>query len=185
MDLVGKTVGNYVVRGKLGSGGMGAVYLCEHPLLGRKVALKVLHEAQSRDPTSVQRFFTEARAANDIGNEHIVEVIDFGRIDNGPHQREQYYIEMEYLRGSSLADRLPNLGIDEAVHVARQCCDALGASHAKGIVHRDLKPDNIFLVEKTGDPLFVKIVDFGIAKLMSGQGARTQIGTILGTPAYM
>jgi serine/threonine-protein kinase len=185
VDLTGKRVGNYVIKARLGGGGMGTVYLCEHPLLGRKVALKVLHEEHSRDPETVDRFFHEAKAANDIGHPNIVEVHDFGTVPS-PDGPPLVYLIMELLDGRSLAAALPDLTIQDSIHVARQCCRALAASHAKGIVHRDMKPDNIFLVRRDSDPMFVKIVDFGIAKLMRpGEGGRTRMGVVIGTPSYM
>jgi serine/threonine-protein kinase len=187
VSLIGQRIGNYVVTGRLGGGGMGEVYLCEHPLLGRRMAVKVLHEELAYDEEMLSRFFHEAKAANDIGHEHIVDVLDFGRL---PHDGgEIVYLAMELLDGESLAQRLRRgrLAPPEAVHVFSQCCSALAASHKKGIVHRDLKPDNIFLCRRGEDRAFVKLVDFGIAKLLGGVGGGpvTRVGTVLGTPAYM
>jgi serine/threonine-protein kinase len=186
MDLTGRNIGNYVVTSRLGGGGMGTVYVCEHPLLKRRVALKVLHEEHARDPATVDRFFHEAKAANDIHHPNIVDVYDFGTMPAVGSEPPVVYLIMELLEGRSLAAALPGLTTEEAIHVVRQCCRALAASHDKGIVHRDIKPENIFLVRHEGDPLFVKIVDFGIAKLLRpGEGGRTQMGTVIGTPCYM
>jgi serine/threonine-protein kinase len=187
VDLVGRKVGNYEVRRRLGAGGMGTVYVCEHPVIGHRLAMKVLHEEHAADPELVQRFFQEARAAASIGHENIIDVLDFGSLDTerGP----TVYILMELLAGSSLTEhkRVHGLSGDGLLHVLAQCCRALQACHAHGIVHRDLKPENIYVCPRESDPLFVKIMDFGIAKLLDpdSASARTRIGVALGTPAYM
>ncbi|MCA9675703.1 MAG: serine/threonine protein kinase, partial [Myxococcales bacterium] len=187
MNLVGAHVGNYVVTRELGAGGMGTVYLAEHPALGRKVAVKVLHEDNAADPETVARFFQEAKAAAEIGHENIIEVLDFGTltVDGQP----VVYLMMEFLDGVSLGKRIRRGDLTEGDvrHVLRQCCSALSASHAHGIIHRDIKPENIYLLSRASDPLFVKVLDFGIAKLTRGKvgSARTRVGTILGTPQYM
>jgi hypothetical protein len=186
MDLIGAQVGNYFVRERIGGGGMGTVYLCEHPLLGRRAALKVLHEDLATDDTVVERFFHEAKAVNEIQDEHIVDVLDFGRFHHG--KAELFYLIMELLEGESLAARLRRgpLTPAQTLHIMEQCCSALAASHDKGIVHRDLKPENIFLCRRGNDNEFVKIVDFGIAKLMADPSAsHTRTGMVLGTPQYM
>jgi serine/threonine protein kinase len=185
MELAGKHIGNYVAKQELGSGGMGVVYLCEHPLIRRRVAAKVLHEELALSEEIVRRLFAEAKAANEIDSEHIIEVLDFGRIsDNG---RELVYLLMEFLEGEGLGHRLWRIGltIEESLHIVAQCCSALEASHKVGIVHRDLKPENIFLLERRGDPNFVKILDFGIAKVSGSPSTKTRTGVLLGTPAYM
>ncbi len=185
MDLSGKQIGNYIAKSELGSGGMGVVYLCEHPLIRRRVAAKVLHEELAASEEIVRRLFAEAKAANEINSEHIIEVLDFGRIDDNGH--ELVYLLMEFLEGEALGNRLWRTGltIDESLHIVSQCCAALEASHAAGIVHRDLKPENIFLLERRGDPNFVKILDFGIAKVSGSPSTKTRTGVLLGTPAYM
>ena len=185
MDLAGKRIGNYVAKSELGSGGMGVVYLCEHPLIRRRVAAKVLHEELAASEDIVRRLFAEAKAANEINSEHIVEVLDFGRMeDNG---RELVYLLMEFLEGEGLGHRLWRTGltIDESLAIMEQCCEALEASHKAGIIHRDLKPENIFLLDRRGDPNFVKILDFGIAKVSGSPSTKTRTGVLLGTPAYM
>ena len=185
MDLTGKQIGNYVAKHELGSGGMGVVYLCEHPLIRRRVAAKVLHEELAASDEIVRRLFAEARAANEISSEHVIEVLDFGRIVDGPQER--VYLIMELLEGEGLGHRLwaTGLTINDSLHIVAQCCEALEASHAAGIVHRDLKPENIFLVHRRGDPNFVKILDFGIAKVTGNPSLKTRTGVLLGTPAYM
>lgn len=187
--LIGATIGNYRVMQKLGEGGMGSVYLAEHPLIGKKVALKVLHEEYSSNPEVVNRFFTEAKAVNDIGHPNIVDIVDFGHVQPEGGAPFVYFI-MEFLAGESLASLLAReapLSPERALHIAIQVADALSASHAKGIVHRDLKPDNIFLLQRGRERDFVKVLDFGIAKLTSGSSgsAKTRTGIVMGTPAYM
>ena len=164
---------------------MGVVYLCEHPLIRRRVAAKVLHEELAASEDIVRRLYAEAKAANEINSEHIIEVIDFGRIDDNGH--ELVYLLMEFLEGEALGNRLWRTGltIDESLHIVGQCCEALEASHMAGIVHRDLKPENVFLLERRGDPNFVKILDFGIAKVSGNPSTKTRTGVLLGTPAYM
>jgi eukaryotic-like serine/threonine-protein kinase len=185
---IGAPVGNYLVRSVLGEGGMGIVYLAEHPLIGRRVAIKVIHPDFAENPEAVSRFFTEAQAVNRIGHPNIVDITDYGQTPQG----EAYFV-MEFLAGESLSarQRRAPLGLGEALHVAWQIADALAASHAAGILHRDLKPDNVFLLKQQRDPLFVKVLDFGLAKLTGDPGAagapghKTRAGTVMGTPHYM
>ncbi len=185
MIQIGSAVGNYVIRSVLGEGAMGTVFLAEHPIIGSRVAIKVIKHAAAKDRDSISRFFTEARAVNKIGHENIVTISDLGETDEG-----DVYFVMEHLEGQTLAAlmRERRLGLDELVHVAAQIADALEASHRKGIVHRDLKPGNVYLVRRARDPLFVKVLDFGIAKLTGGDddpGHKTETGSLLGTPYYM
>ena len=186
MFAAGQLIGNYRILQKIGTGGMGAVYLAEHPLIGKRVAMKVIHRELANNKEVVQRFFQEARAVNQIGNEHIVEVHDFGVTPEGDH----FYI-MEHIDGRTLASVLTReraLGVMRAMHIGAQIAHALGAAHSAGIIHRDLKPDNIMLVPKLGDPDFVKVLDFGLAKMFQGHGAgavQTAAGVLLGTPQYM
>jgi serine/threonine-protein kinase len=184
----GADLGSYRVISLLGEGGMGLVYLAEHKALERRVAVKVLRPECGRDPSTVARFFTEAKAVNRIGHEHIVDVTDLGVTPDG-----ETYIVMEYLVGESLDTRLKRDGaweIERAVHLAIQVADALAASHEVGIIHRDLKPENIYLIQRSGERDYVKVLDFGLAKLIGdamqdGQAAKTQAGTVIGTPQYM
>ena len=183
--MLGQILGNHRIVRKLGEGGMGAVYLGEHCLLGRPAAIKVLHPSLSDRPDVVARFFNEARAATAIVDPGIVAVFDFGHHSDG-----SAFLVMEFLHGESLDARLARgpLPMRDALRLARQIATTLAAAHAKGIVHRDLKPENVFLVpdaEVVGGER-VKILDFGIAKLLTTEAsARTQAGAIMGTPAYM
>ena len=187
MDLIGQQFGSYVAVKKLGAGGMGTVYLCEHTMIERKVAVKVLHDEHTMDPDQVERFFQEARAAAEIGHPNIIIIIDAGWVTTPGGQRA--YMMMEALEGDSLDKAMERGGLDleQIRHIMVQCTSALTASHGKGIIHRDLKPPNIFLCHHAFDPLFVKILDFGIAKLTAPREHvhKTQLGMVLGTPAYM
>jgi eukaryotic-like serine/threonine-protein kinase len=181
--LVGTQVGSFRVVRLLGRGGMGTVYLAEHPAIGSKVAVKFLHESLAENPSVVARFYDEARAVNLIGHENIVAIYDLNLL---PPNR--YYFVMEYLDGETLhaAVRGQRLELAAAIDVLLQLCDALQCAHERGVVHRDLKPDNVFLVTRGGRHHFVKLVDFGIAKLRGGAGGdRTSAGLIVGTPEYM
>jgi serine/threonine-protein kinase len=186
MIAVGQTIGNYMITAKLGEGGMGIVYLAEHPVIGRKVAMKAIHPELSRNPEVVSRFVTEAKSVNQIGNEHIVDIHDFGTSPDG-----EFYFIMEFLQGDALVDRLKRsapLDAGRALAIAAQVADALGASHQHGIIHRDLKPENIFLINKGHAVDFVKVLDFGLAKLTQGEDKvshKTRTGSVMGTPYYM
>ncbi len=185
MIAAGQSIGNYRILNKIGTGGMGAVYLAEHPLIGKRVALKVIHRELASNREVVQRFFQEAKAVNKIGNEHIVEIHDFGITPEGDH----FYI-MEFLEGRTLASVIHHeraLAIMRALHVGAQVASALSAAHAAGIIHRDLKPDNVMLTTRLGDPDFVKLLDFGLAKMFAGgqSAVKTAAGVLLGTPQYM
>ena len=175
----------YRIERELGRGGMGVVYLAEHVILEKKVALKLLPADLARAPDAVERFLQEARAASRIGHENIVDVSDFGAAPDGSP-----FFVMEFLDGKDLADCLRDDGPfawERALLVARQIAAALAVAHEKRIVHRDLKPANLFLVERGGRRDIVKIVDFGIAKILdqSRDAKLTRAGTVLGTPAYM
>ncbi|HSY38573.1 MAG TPA: serine/threonine-protein kinase [Polyangia bacterium] len=186
--LIGERINNYEVVSVLGEGGMGAVYLALHPFMGRKAAIKVLKRELAEDPGLVERFMNEARAANAIHHPNIIDIIDVGRMPSGIP-----YLMMEFLEGESLAQRIARerpLDVAVAVSFAKQTAAALGAAHSKGIVHRDLKPDNLFLVPDEAQQFGcrVTVLDFGIAKLrgeLSGSGAKTQSGSVMGTPPYM
>ena len=186
MIAVGQTIGNYTITAKLGEGGMGVVYLAEHPVIGRKVAMKAIHPELSRNPEVVSRFVTEAKSVNQIGNEHIVDINDFGTTGDG-----EFYFIMEFLQGEALSDRLKRsapLEPARALAIAAQVADALGASHQHGIIHRDLKPENVFLITRGHTADFVKVLDFGLAKLTQGEEKathKTRTGSVMGTPYYM
>ena len=184
--MLGNIVGSYRIIGKLGKGGMGAVYLAEHTLIGRQAAIKTLLPQFCNQPAIVRRFFNEAKATTAVKHPGIVEIHDFGLQDDGTA-----FIAMEYLEGETLKARMRRLGrlpTGQAVEIIRQTASALAAAHSKGIIHRDLKPDNIFIVPDPEITERMKILDFGIAKLMEGEDAgshRTGTGTIMGTPSYM
>jgi serine/threonine protein kinase len=186
--VIGTRINNYEVKALIGEGGMGSVYLAEHPMIGRQVAVKVLKPAFATAPDVVTRFFNEAKAANAIGHPGIVDVVDVGTLSDG-----MPYLIMELLRGESLAGRIERegrLALDVAIEVGRQAASALGAAHAVGIVHRDLKPANLFLSLDREQPsgFRLKVLDFGIAKLsgnLRGDQVKTGTGAVLGTPAYM
>jgi len=182
---VGSALGNYELVDLLGKGAMGRVFRARHVLLGREVAIKVLNADLAARPDIVDRFFREARVVNDIDHANIVEVTDFVEAPGVA------YLVMELLDGVSLRELLKAKGrkyppLARLLGILIQVCDALEAAHAKGVVHRDLKPDNVFVVKRDGED-FVKVLDFGIAKLRdSGDDqASTMSGMILGTPHYM
>jgi serine/threonine protein kinase len=184
---VGQTVGNYTVTAKLGEGGMGVVFLAEHPVIGSKVALKAIHPHFARNADVVSRFVTEARAVNQIGHDHIVNITDFGHTTDG-----DFYFLMEYLQGEMLSDWINSHGAfppARALNIAAQIADALNASHEQGVIHRDLKPDNIFLITRDTTADFVKVLDFGLAKLTHASTStpthHTGAGAVMGTPYYM
>jgi eukaryotic-like serine/threonine-protein kinase len=190
--IIGQTVGNYLVTQKLGEGGMGSVYLAEHPTIGKKVALKILHAEFASNPEVADRFFTEAKAVNAIGHPNIVDIVDYGVLQSGPGGRDRLvYFIMEYLQGLTLSQIVHTeapLPPERALTIALQVADALSASHKASIVHRDLKPDNIILIQRGRERDFVKLLDFGIAKLTGSDGLsshKTRTGLVLGTPAYM
>ena len=183
----GTELGSYRILELLGSGGMGQVFLAEHIKLGRRVALKLLLPQFASNAEVIGRFFHEARAVNQINHAHIVEIIDFFEEPGGFN-----YFIMEMLDGFDLAtmrDREGQFGLERTVHIARQICSALTATHEHGIVHRDLKPENVYIVQRENHRDFVKLLDFGIAKLSGTEinetRPRTRAGVILGTPEYM
>ncbi len=187
--LVGETLdGRYFVEKKIGEGGMGVVFAARHSVIERPLAIKVLKREVMRDTATIKRFIQEAKAASRIGHPNIVDVTDFGTTPDG-----MTYSVMEYITGQTLGHALRHgsFPASRAIKIAVQIARALGAAHDKGIVHRDLKPENIFLVERDNRTDFVKIVDFGIAKVVPSQGANpneprlTRAGSVFGTPEYM
>jgi serine/threonine-protein kinase len=184
--LLGRRFGSYVVEEKLGEGGMGAVYRAIQPEIGKQVAIKFLAPHLSQNPSVVQRFFAEARSVNLIQHDNIVDIFDFGQVEGFS------FFVMELMKGTSLEALLQahgRLEVGRAVDIALQVADAISAAHARNIIHRDLKPDNIFLVTRSGRQDFVKLLDFGIAKLADSSSGvslgRTMAGAVLGTPGYM
>ncbi|HEY1547766.1 MAG TPA: protein kinase, partial [Kofleriaceae bacterium] len=188
--LLGQTLdGRYYILRKLGEGGMGFVYAARHAVIERPLAIKVLKRDAIRDPATTLRFVQEARAASRIGHPNIVDVTDFGTTPDG-----MTYSVMEFVDGPTLARVIradAPMPAERSIQIALQIARALGAAHDKGIVHRDLKPENVFLTARDGRPDFVKIVDFGIAKVLPISGADpnapklTRAGSVFGTPEYM
>ncbi len=193
--LIGQMLGSYRVVELIGSGGMGCVYRAEHALLGRTVALKVLHEHHARRRDAAKRLFQEARASSQIRHRNIVDVVDYLELDG-----DLVCIVMEYLAGPSLAELMDTpdaLPAARALDLVAQIADGLEAAHAAGIVHRDLKPDNVVVVPAPdGGGDLVKLLDFGVAKLLAGTGylgdggdsvdaPLTAAGQVVGTPPYM
>lgn len=186
--LIGAVVGErYRVTQKIGVGGMGAVYRAEHVHMKKTVALKVLHREMTALPEVVARFEREAIAAGRIEHPNVVQARDFGRLEDGA-----FYLVLEYVEGRSLGDVLEEgaLPVERVLTIAGQVAEALDAAHQQNIVHRDLKPDNVMLVERSGEPELVKVLDFGIAKVTLRDREHsdrpiTKMGTVFGTPEYM
>jgi eukaryotic-like serine/threonine-protein kinase len=195
--LVGSVIADrYRLDTIIGEGGMGAVYAAEHLLIRKRVAVKVLHAEMTRLPEVVARFEREAMAAAHIEHPNVASASDFGKLDNG-----SFFLVLEHVEGHGLRDEIAQgpLSAERAVHIGAQILRALQRAHAIGIVHRDLKPENVMLVERDGDPDFVKVLDFGIAKVPVGElapsvrelerngsgPALTQVGMVYGTPEYM
>jgi eukaryotic-like serine/threonine-protein kinase len=183
--MAGTLVGEYEIEKKLGEGGFGEVYLATHPLIGKRAAVKVLGKQYSSDREMMSRFLAEARAVNQIKHRNIVDIFSFGTLADG----RQYYV-MELLEGTPLSTFLRKRGtltIEEALPMFRQIARAIDAAHAHAIVHRDLKPENIYLVPDDLGYAEVKILDFGIAKLMGEEtkNHKTRTGVAMGTACYM
>ncbi len=181
---VGAFIGPYVLEALIGVGSTGLVFQSAHQTLGRRVALKCLHADQTHDPMLVARFLQEARLVNQINHPHIIQVHDFVEAPG------EVYAVMELLHGETLGSRHEKQGlcIAQVFDVCRQLADALGAAHALGVVHRDLKPENIFLCSDQPERDWVKVLDFGVAKLLTPPAQsvlETQLGTVVGTPRYM
>ncbi len=175
--------GKYRVERVLGEGGMGVVVAAEHLELGQRVALKFLLEHAALDEDAATRFLREARAVVRIQSEHVARVIDVGRLENGAP-----YMVMEYLDGRDLAKVVSEgpLPVEDAVDYLLQACEALAEAHAAGIIHRDLKPANLFLTKRRDQSAFVKVLDFGISKLMdTAEAGLTKTDAIMGSPFYL
>jgi len=199
--MVGRTLeGRYTITARLGSGSMGTVYRARQHAMGREVAIKILRGDRAVDESAKARFLREARANSLLASPNTVTVFDFGQSESS-----EFYLAMELLEGESLGQRLSRIGripVPQAVDCARQALRSLSEAHAKGIIHRDLKPDNLFFARMLtsatasspadGHEEIVKVLDFGIAKMIrGGEGAEkidaveTQAGTVFGTPRYM
>ena len=179
----------YRIDSLLGEGGMGRVYAAEHVLMRKRLAVKVLHRELTTVPEVVARFEREAMAAANIDHPNVAAATDFGKLVDGA-----VFLVLEYVQGRNLRDEIAAgpLSLERALHIGRQIASALASAHALDIVHRDLKPENVMLVEKAADPDFVKVLDFGIAKVPIGEtqdGASgkpiTKVGMVFGTPEYM
>lgn len=189
-DLSGNQLGPWQLERVLGEGAMGRVYLARHQRIGRRAAVKVLKREHASNAELVHRFIQEAQAVNAIKNEHIVEVYDFGDLATRDGSKLVYCV-MELLDGEALSDTLNRgpMAVRRVAHVGAQLGLALAAAHRVGVVHRDIKPENIMLTRRGTDPDFVKVLDFGVAKLLKPIGDLPQTGTlagiVVGTPEYM
>lgn len=188
INLVGERLfGDYLLTKKLGEGGMGSVYLAENVAINQKIAVKVLHASAARDDETLQRFNREANAIARLTHPNTIRVFIFGKT-----KEPLIYLAMEYVHGTTLHDELDNVGpFDElrAIGIMRQTLHALSEAHELGVIHRDLKPDNIMLTQFRGVDDFVKVLDFGIAKVTDQGGEKqrklTQAGVVYGTPEYL
>ncbi len=182
----GAAVGEYLVEGFLGAGAMGEVYAGIQPVIGKKVAIKILKREVGSSPDGAERFKREARAVNQVDHPNVIDIFSFGRLDDG-----RLYLVMDLVEGRSLRSAITDgaLDVETSLEVLTQIADALDAAHARGVVHRDLKPDNVML--GSGSPPKVFVLDFGLAKLLTpadGVAPASMLtgqGTWLGTPGYM
>lgn len=187
-SLVGTVLlDRYRLLSELGVGGMGTVYLAEHITIRKKLAVKVLSSQFAHKPDLVERFLQEARAASMIDQQNVVEINDFGHTPDG-----SVFFVMEFLAGEDLSKTIERVGPmpwPRARHIFLQICRALAKAHEVGIIHRDMKPENCFRIQRGKNPDFIKVLDFGIAKVTSGEGEATRgltrTGMIFGTPEYM
>src|SRR5579859_4246388 len=178
-------LGHIEIRQLAGIGAMGRVYRAFQRGIDRDVAVKILHRELSTNQQLVSRFHREAKVASRLAHPNVVHVLLVGQLPDGA-----MYIVMEYLDGMSLQSALAAAGgampLPRALHVALQLCDAAGEGHAQGVVHRDLKPENVMLIQRADDPDYVKVLDFGIARLNWGeQSMATAAGLIFGTARYI
>jgi serine/threonine protein kinase len=184
--ILGKMIEGYEVISQLGEGAMGRVYLAKHPMIGKRIAIKSLRPELVRTHGQMTRFLREAQTVNEIGHQNVVDIFNFVY----RQETKEAYILMEFLEGQTLAEvieRESPLPVKRVAYIGQQVCSALFAAHECGIIHRDLKPENIFLTNRVDQKDFVKLIDFGLAKLLESGEERpiTFHGTLLGTPAYM
>ncbi|RKG84322.1 serine/threonine protein kinase [Corallococcus sp. CA049B] len=181
--LLGAQLGEFIIQERIGAGGMGVVYRAEHPIIGKQAAIKVLR-AELMSPEQAQRLLVEARSVNAIRHPGILDIFNFGSLPDG-----RPYVVMELLQGQSLAEVLRSRGrldVGTAVWMLDQILSPLGAAHRAGVVHRDLKPANVFMAERPDAAPMLKLVDFGIAKVLQSQEGLTHAdGSVLGTPDFM
>jgi hypothetical protein len=178
----------YQVDGVLGIGGFGAVYRCTQLTMNQTVAVKVLRSEHLSSVEHIKRFTREAQAVSKLSHPNTIRIFDFGSHSDGA-----LYLAMEFLEGETLAERIERhtvLPWQAVVRIATQICHSLTEAHGQGLVHRDLKPENVMLMAVAGDPDFVKVLDFGIAKVQKepgkpGEASLTETGMIMGTPTYM
>ncbi|HEY6912530.1 MAG TPA: serine/threonine-protein kinase, partial [Myxococcales bacterium] len=185
--LIGRTLNDrYRIIEQIGSGGMGRVYKAAQAPLDRMVALKVLGAGHDRDPNFYKRFFLEASVTAKLTHPNTITLYDYGRTEDGV-----FFIAMEFLAGRTLSQAMQAdgpLAQERVIHIAQQICRSLREAHALGIIHRDLKPANVMLLRQHDDHDFVKVLDFGLVKFFSGEGADADItnaGTFMGSPHYI
>jgi len=185
--LIGRTIeGRYEIDGRIGAGGMGAVYSATQAMVGRRVAIKVLKPDVANDVMAVKRFMQEARTASALSHPNTITIHDFGQTGDG-----LLYLVMEFVAGETLdavSGRDGAMPPARAAHIVRQILNALQEAHGAGVVHRDLKPDNVLISPQAGNPDFLKVLDFGLAKVTgenASEGGLTRTGQVFGTPAYM
>jgi serine/threonine protein kinase len=182
-SLTGAKLGDYVVKQRIGAGGMGIVYEGLQPMIGKRVAIKVLRGEFAEDPVQVQRLLAEARAVNAIRHRGIIDIFGFGELPDG-----RQYIVMEYLAGRPLDAVILERGAlpaIEALPILDEVTAALSAAHGAGVIHRDLKPSNIFVVSQPDGTRYIKLLDFGLAKSTTGGTGHTRVTQVVGTPEYM
>jgi serine/threonine-protein kinase len=183
---LGSLIGEYRVKGLIGEGGMGQVYEGVQPVIGKRVAIKLLRRELASEKGEAQRLLGEARAVNAIGHRGIIDIFSFGALPDG----RQYFV-MEYLSGCSLSAHVKQHGalpVEDVLRILDEILAALGAAHAAGVIHRDLKPSNIFLVRQPDGSTFVKVLDFGLAKqapVARGETPQTRVSRVMGTPEFM
>ena len=181
-SLIGQKLGDYEVVARIGTGGMGAVFEARHPVIGKRVAIKVLHPAFAQDAKAIERFVNEARVVNTIGHPAVIDIFSFGQTAEGLH-----YFVMEFLKGRSVEQLVQEgpLPLGQAIEFGCQLLEVLDTAHRANVVHRDLKPQNLF-VEDGPSGARLRVLDFGIAKSMSTEFKQQLTGSaILGTPGYM